>query len=79
MSIRRWVLGSLGVFTVGAASSIAMAHATGHEARTADHCARLSSAGERQACVQCVTRPLRHHYHPEYPAGNRCRPDNGRP
>lgn len=22
---------------------------------------------------------LMHHYHPDYPAGNRCRPDDGKP
>jgi hypothetical protein len=27
----------------------------------------------------CVTRPLKHHFHPDYPPGARCRPDNGKP
>jgi hypothetical protein len=26
-----------------------------------------------------VTRPKKHHYHPDYPAGERCRPDDGKP
>jgi hypothetical protein len=26
-----------------------------------------------------VQRPKPHHYHPDYPAGDRCRPDNGKP
>jgi hypothetical protein len=56
----------------------AWGHATGHESRTAAHCQRLPTP-ERNACIQCVTRPLKHHYHPDYPAGARCRPDNGKP
>lgn len=66
----------LGV-TLGLATS-ALAHNTGHESRTPAQCERLPTP-ERQACVQCVTRPLKHHYHPDYPAGARCRPDNGKP
>ena len=53
-------------------------HSTGHESRTVAQCERLPTP-ERQHCVKCVTRPVKHHYHPDYPAGARCRPDNGKP
>lgn len=53
-------------------------HSTGHESRIPAQCDRLPTP-ERQACKSCVTRPLKHHYHPDYPAGSRCRPDNGKP
>jgi hypothetical protein len=59
-------------------SGLALAHSTGHESRTVAHCEKLPTP-ERQACVQCVSRPVKHHYHPDYPAGARCRPDNGKP
>jgi hypothetical protein len=35
--------------------------------------------GERAQCLACVARPEKHHYHPDYPKGKRCRPDNGKP
>jgi hypothetical protein len=60
----------------------ASAHSTGHESRTAASCQKLPGAaktGERGQCLSCVTRPLKHHFHPDYPAGARCRPDNGKP
>ncbi len=53
-------------------------HSTGHESRLAAHCQKLPSP-ERQACMQCVGRPIKHHYHPDYPPGARCRLDNGKP
>ena len=53
-------------------------HSTGHESRTVAQCERLPTP-ERQHSVKCVTRPVKHHYHPDYPAGARCRPDNGKP
>lgn len=56
----------------------AFSHSTGHESRTVGMCQRLPTP-ERNACLQCVGRPLKHHYHPDYPAGARCRPDNGKP
>ncbi len=68
----------LGMLALGTVSSLAWAHSNGHESRTVAQCARLPTP-ERQQCTQCVTRPIRHHYHPDYPAGARCRPDNGRP
>jgi hypothetical protein len=62
----------------GAALPIAMSHETGHESRTVAQCERLPTP-ERQNCVKCVTRPAKHHFHPDYPPGDRCRPDNGKP
>lgn len=64
------------------AGSLVFAHSTGHESRTVGDCERLPGSakeGERAQCIKCVTRPKKHHYHPDYPAGDRCRPDDGRP
>jgi hypothetical protein len=61
---------------------LAAAHSNGHESRTPAQCERLpgtQNEGERAQCLKCVTRPQKHHYHPDYPAGERCRPDNGKP
>jgi hypothetical protein len=65
-----------------AVAGVAAAHSTGHESRTPAQCERLpgtQAGGERAQCLRCVTRPRKHHYHPDYPPGERCRPDNGRP
>lgn len=59
-------------------ASAAIAHSTGHESRVPAQCERLPSP-ERGQCLSCVTRPAKHHYHPDYPPGARCRPDNGKP
>lgn len=53
-------------------------HNTRHESRTVAQCEKLPTP-ERQNCIKCVTRPQKHHFHPDYPAGSRCRPDNGKP
>jgi hypothetical protein len=61
---------------------LAVAHSNGHESRTVADCEKLpgtEAAGERSQCLKCVARPVKHHYHPDYPAGNRCRPDDGKP
>ncbi len=63
---------------LAAASPLALAHETGHESRTVAQCEKLPSP-DRGHCVECVSRPLKHHYHPDYPPGNRCRPDDGKP
>lgn len=71
---------ALAIFTGFA--GMARAHSNGHESRTAAQCERLpgtAAAGERAQCLRCVSRPRPHHYHPDYPAGERCRPDNGKP
>ena len=62
----------------GMAVPHALSHSTGRESRTVRDCEKLPNP-DRQACLQCVGRPLKHHYHPDYPAGARCRPDNGKP
>lgn len=73
----------LGALVAGvAARSTAFAHANGHESRTVAECERLpgtAKEGERAQCLRCVARPKKHHYHPDYPAGQRCRPDDGKP
>ncbi|MER3447548.1 MAG: hypothetical protein C4291_12260 [Candidatus Dadabacteria bacterium] len=61
---------------------VAFAHSNGHESRTAADCEKLpgtAKSGERGACLKCISLPKPHHYHPDYPVGNRCRPDNGKP
>ena len=63
-------------------AGFAFAHSNGHESRTPAQCERLPGTqkeGERGQCLACVSRPKPHHYHPDYPAGDRCRPDNGKP
>jgi hypothetical protein len=70
------------VMLVGALFGSAAAHSNGHESRTPAQCERLpgtQAEGERAQCLRCVTRPKPHHYHPDYPAGERCRPDDGKP
>jgi hypothetical protein len=62
----------------GSAIPVALSHSTGHESRVPAQCELLPTP-ERNACLSCVTRPLKHHYHPDYPAGARCRRDNGKP
>ena len=76
----------MGALTSGltalAVQSRAVAHSNGHESRTPAQCERLPGSeneGERAQCLRCVSRPKPHHYHPDYPAGERCRPDNGKP
>ena len=67
---------------VAGAGAASLAHPTGHESRTVADCEKLpgtEKSGERGQCLACVTRPAKHHYHPDYPAGNRCRPDDGKP
>jgi len=67
---------------LGGLTPLALAHDTGHESRTVADCEKLpgtAAAGERSQCLACVHRPEKHHYHPDYPPGNRCRPDNGKP
>jgi hypothetical protein len=72
----------LGLVLGAGFAGLAVAHPTGQEIRTVADCARLpgtDQAGERSHCIRCVTRPRPHHFHPEYPPGERCRPDNGKP
>ena len=55
------------------------AHPTGNERRTAAECKALKKPAKRAACLNCVTRPKPHHYHPFAAVGKRCRPSNGKP
>ncbi len=80
--MKAWIMMGLGALMFAGAVPLAFAHSNGHESRTVAQCERLPGtnvSGERAACVKCVTRPIKHHYHPDYPAGNRCRPDDGKP
>jgi hypothetical protein len=75
------LIGASALLLAGSAP-FAFAHSTGHESRTVEECERLpgtATEGERGHCLQCVQRPKKHHYHPDYPAGNRCRPDDAKP
>jgi hypothetical protein len=72
------IMGGMIAAALLVSSPLAVGHPTGHESRTVQQCERLPTP-ERQACIRCVTRPVKHHFHPDYPAGKRCRPDNGRP
>ena len=38
-----------------------------------------ATSGERGACLSCVQKKEKHHYHPDYKQGERCRPDDGKP
>jgi hypothetical protein len=65
-----------------AGGAVAFAHSTGYELRRIEQCRSLPGSderGERANCIRCVTRPRPHHFHPDYPPGDRCRPDDGRP
>jgi hypothetical protein len=59
----------------------AAAHSTGHEARTAADCRKLDGPQEglRESCEKCVANPKPHHFHPDLPPGQRCRPDEPKP
>lgn len=79
-AVRRSAMAAL--LALAALAFSAQAHHTGHESRTVADCERLpgtAAAGERGGCLRCVQRPRKHHFHPDYPAGRRCRPDNGKP
>jgi hypothetical protein len=81
-SARNRVLGGLAVALLAVGAPLAFGHSNGHESRTPAECERLpgtATGGERGACLKCVSRKAKHHYHPDYPAGNRCRPDDGKP
>ena len=80
--VHKIVLGVATAALLAVGAPIAFAHSNGHESRTVAECEKLpgtATAGERGQCLACVQRPVKHHYHPDYPAGNRCRPDDGKP
>jgi hypothetical protein len=68
-----------------AGSTAAFAHSNGHESRTKADCEKLPGTdkeGERAGCLACIARntdKAKYHYHPDYPAADRCRPDDGKP
>jgi hypothetical protein len=71
-----------GALMLMAGMPLAWAHDTGHESRTPAQCEKLpgtAKEGERGHCLECVARKEKHHYHPDYKEGERCRPDNGKP
>jgi hypothetical protein len=72
-----WILGCFAAAGL-AAAPVAIGHSTGHESRTVADCEKLPTP-ERGHCIDCVKRPVKHHFHPDYPPGNRCRPDDGKP
>jgi hypothetical protein len=81
MRPRNVLVGAI-VAVVMAGAPFVLAHSNGHEARTVAECEKLpgtATAGERGQCLACIQRPQKHHYHPDYPAGKRCRPDDGKP
>ena len=80
--MKAWIVMAVGGLLIAGAAPFAFAHDNGHESRTVKQCERLpgsATAGERAQCLRCIERPVKHHYHPDYPAGNRCRPDDGKP
>ncbi len=62
------------------AQSLAATMPPDHKFRTVAECKLLLSY-EQPACTACVERPgtPKHIYRPEWPAGDRCRLDNGKP
>lgn len=80
--IGKRVLGTALAFAFVAFGSLALAHSNGHESRTPADCDKLpgtTTTGERAGCLACVSLKEKHHYHPDYPAGDRCRLDDGKP
>ncbi len=80
--MKPWIVMGAGALMLAMSAPFAFAHSNGHESRTPAECERLpgtATEGERAQCLKCVARPVKHHYHPDYPAGNRCRPDDGKP
>ncbi len=85
MNTRTWMKRGALVAALCTVGSISFAHSNGHESRTAEQCEKLpgtAALGERAACAACIGRDTdkaKFHYHPDYPAGDRCRPDDGKP
>ena len=80
--MKKVLLGGIGIAMLVIGMPLAIGHSNGHESRTPAECEKLpgtATTGERGQCLACVQRPVKHHYHPDYPAGKRCRPDDGKP
>ncbi len=84
-TVHKLILSSCMLAFVGFGSSLVRAHSNGHESRTISDCQKLPGSareGERAGCLACIGRnssKAKFHYHPDYPAGDRCRPDDGKP
>jgi hypothetical protein len=57
----------------------ALGHDTDNARRTEAECKELQDKRLEATCLKCVSNPKPHHFHPLYPAGKRCRPNNGKP
>jgi len=57
----------------------AMAHSAGNERRKPAQCKTIKKPKKRAACLACVKRAKKHHFHPGKAKGKRCRPNNGKP
>jgi hypothetical protein len=83
--MKKKALGFAFALVIGAMGTVAFAHSTGHESRTTADCEKLpgtATTGERAGCLACIGRntdKAKFHFHPDYPAGDRCRPDDGKP
>ncbi|MDE0854202.1 MAG: hypothetical protein OSA97_07245 [Nevskia sp.] len=70
-----------GVYAIAVTAPV-QAHDAKDAKRTPAECETLpgdQKTGERAQCLACIERKEKHHYHSEYPPGNRCRPDDGKP
>ncbi len=82
MLIRYRAFGLRLALAMGVVGTAALAHSNGHECRTTADCEKLpgtAKEGERAGCLACIARKEKHHWHPDYPAGDRCRLDDGKP
>jgi hypothetical protein len=85
MFMKKKALGLSLALAMGLLGTVALAHSTGHESRTTGDCEKLpgtAKEGERAGCLACIGRnsdKAKFHYHPDYPAGDRCRLDDGKP
>ncbi len=80
--MKKHALGLAIAAVIGGLCTVAFAHSNGHESRTVADCEKLpgtATTGERAGCLACVQRKEKSHFHPDYPAGDRCRPDDGKP
>lgn len=57
----------------------AMGHGKGNALRKPAQCKSIKKPKKRAACVACVKRAKKHHFHPGKAKGKRCRPNNGKP
>jgi len=77
MRTSHWVTAVVSIVLAGPLP--AEAHATGHELRAPGQCDKLKAKAEVEACKKCTLQTEKHHFHMDYPAKDRCRPDKGKP